>query len=116
MNTNYDENLLDNYYLQSLCRDYTEIFNTAIEKSCIICIPRRDSWINELINENNIKCHILILNDCDDKSCHYLTLHGQNVQVKNGLLTIDIYNEKKTTVKLLFEEIFYNNKKKYTVW
>ncbi|KAF7989329.1 hypothetical protein HCN44_008003 [Aphidius gifuensis] len=115
MNANYDENLLDNYYLQSLCRDYTELFNTAVEKSCIICIPRRDSWITELIDENNIKCHILILDNFDDKSCYYLTLDGHNVQLKNGLLTIDIYNEK-NTVKLLFEEIFYNNKNKYTVW
>lgn len=113
MDTNYDENLSDNNFLQSLCRDYVDIFEMAVKKSWIICVPRRESYVNEGFTKNDISSHILIPNNSKK---NYSTLTGNEIDLKDKFIHLKINEEEKIS-KLLFEEIFYTDDlSKYTIW
>ncbi|XP_034936116.1 ankyrin repeat domain-containing protein 27-like [Chelonus insularis] len=117
MELKYDENLSENSFLQTIQNDYIDIFQKVIENNLIICVPCQGSFKdNCIITEEIISHHILIPIDDEKTGSSFKTLAGEQLILKDRLLTSQ-NKHKICTSRLLFEETFYTDYlSKYIVW
>lgn len=63
MEVNYDEDLSQNLFFQTLQKEHEDVLSRAIAEGCIICIPRNGTFKKENLTEQDFLGHILIPND-----------------------------------------------------
>jgi len=114
MNAEYDEDLLENQFLQVLKNEYDTTFQQAIQKGWIICVPRKGSFVSRKLQENEIRAHILIPKQ-NLPIAQFDSLEGNEVLLNDKILTVE-YNAERCSTQLLFKETFYVDLHKYHVW
>lgn len=60
MEPNYDEDLSENTFFQELRQEHSSIFQEAVDKGWIICVPRCGSFTKGSFTEKDFSSHILI--------------------------------------------------------
>ncbi|OXU30741.1 hypothetical protein TSAR_001901 [Trichomalopsis sarcophagae] len=116
MEFNYDEDLSQNSFFQTLQEDYQPIFNRAIGEGWIICVPRCGTFTKGALTKEDFLGHILIPND-ELPGTHFHTLTDTEVRLYNRALTIECEDSEPRSLRLLFEETFYTeDNNKYCVW
>ncbi|XP_070152262.1 ankyrin repeat domain-containing protein 27-like [Polyergus mexicanus] len=117
MNTEYDEDLSENRFLQELRNEYKTTFQRVIQEGWIICVPRTGSFSIRELREDEVNAHILIPKQ-DFSAARFDSLNGRELLLVDRALTVK-YNdgEQNSSTRLLFEEIFYSeDSHKYCVW
>lgn len=100
----YDENVLFNQFLTSLCKSYQEIFYKAVENGWPICVPREGSFSKNEYLEKDFNDHILTPSKCSDFK--FTTVSGHDISVDNHLIKCQ-YGNKTNSVAILFIETCY---------
>uniref|UniRef100_A0A2S2Q1I3 Ankyrin repeat domain-containing protein 27 n=1 Tax=Sipha flava TaxID=143950 RepID=A0A2S2Q1I3_9HEMI len=104
MDHSYDEDVLLNQFLISLCKSSTETFFKAVENGWPICVPREGSFLKTKYSEKDFNDHILIPSNCSD--AQFKTISGHEVSVDNSVVKCQ-YDNKTNTVNILFIETCY---------
>lgn len=116
MNTEYDEDLTENRFLQELRNEYEATFERVIQEGWIVCVPRSGSFSSRELREDEINAHILIPKQ-DFSAARFDSLNGREVLLVDRVLTVKYNDAEQYSTCLLFEEIFYNeDSHKYCVW
>ncbi|XP_029176002.1 ankyrin repeat domain-containing protein 27-like isoform X2 [Nylanderia fulva] len=116
MNTEYDEDLSENRFLQELRNEYEATLQRVIQEGWIVCVPRSGSFSGHELREDEIKAHILIPKQ-DFSTTRFDSLNGREVLLVDRVLTVKCDDVEQYSTRLLFEEIFYReNLHKYIVW
>lgn len=63
MESNYDENLSQNAFFQTLQEEHQQILERAIAEGWIICVPRCGTFTKGALTEEDFLGHILIRDD-----------------------------------------------------
>ncbi|XP_022163100.1 ankyrin repeat domain-containing protein 27-like [Myzus persicae] len=100
----YDEDVLFNQFLISLCKSSAEIFYKAVENGWPICVPREGSFSKNKYSEKDFNDHILTPSKCSDLK--FTTISGYDVSVDNNAVVCQ-YENKTYTVDILFIETCY---------
>lgn len=100
----YDEDVLFNHFLISLCKSSAETFYKAVENGWPICVPREGSFSKTNYSEKDFSDHILTPCKCSDFK--FITISGYNVIVDNHTVKCQYDNQTKT-VDILFIETCY---------
>lgn len=107
----YDEDIRNNSFYNTILKEHQDLINKAVEEGWIICIPREGTYTAP-ITIDDIFDHILIPN-IDLSASNYSTLSKKRVVVQNKVIIDNVRHH----IPILFEETFYNaNMLKYTVW
>ncbi|EZA49273.1 hypothetical protein DMN91_005335 [Ooceraea biroi] len=116
MNAEYDEDLSENQFLQELKNEYDTTFQRAIQEGWIVCVPRKGSFVDRKLREDEILAHILIPKQ--DLSIHrFDSLDGSEVLLVDKVLTVEHNDTERYSAQLLFKETFYSmDSHKYHVW
>ena len=93
----YDEDLTCNPFLKFFQQNYRFLYEEAIRKHWILCIPSVVSLCDRQFDEKYIKQHV-ILQDGDVSK----TLSNEPVSIENNILKFGT-----SSVKILFRETFY---------
>lgn len=116
MNTEYDEDLSENRFLQELRNEYKATFQRVIQEGWIICVPRIGSFSSRELREDEVNAHILISKQ-DFSAARFDSLNGREVLLVDRVLTVKYDDGKQNSTRLLFEEIFYSDDShKYCIW
>ncbi|XP_011496712.1 PREDICTED: ankyrin repeat domain-containing protein 27-like [Ceratosolen solmsi marchali] len=116
METNYDEDLSQNAFFQTLQQEHQTVFDRAIGEGWIICIPRCGTFSEDALTEKDFLSHILVPDD-EEPATQFHTLTDREVRLCNRVLTIQYDPSKCQSIYLLFEETFYTaDLIKYCVW
>lgn len=106
MDHSYDEDVLFNQFLMSLCKSFTEIFYKAVENGWPICVPRYGSFSKNKYSEKDFNDHILVPSKCSDLK--FITISGHDVFVdKDNHVVKCQYDGKTNNVDILFIETGY---------
>ncbi|KAK2585143.1 hypothetical protein KPH14_008649 [Odynerus spinipes] len=83
----------------------------------IVCVPRRGTFTKDVLDKEDVEEHILVP-DYNTSKTLYRTVSNKNVKLLNSILTVNYDAPNSYSVRLLFEETFYNNEDsyKYRVW
>lgn len=109
--TQYDEDLSQNKFFQTLQNEHKILIETAPLENWIICVPRSATIKQESLTDTDfLLAHILIPHD--EVPEQYTNLLGMDIKQSNGkLLNQDVSST------ILFEEVFYTKGLgKYKVW
>ena len=93
----YDEDLASNPFLKFFLEHYSFLYEEAVKKQWILCIPSANSLCNDTFDELYVRQH-LILQDGEVSR----TLTNEPVQINNDWLKFGT-----TSVRILFQETFY---------
>lgn len=116
MNTEYDEDLSENRFLQELRNEYEATLQRVIQEGWIVCVPRFGSFSSRELREDEINAHILIPKQ-DFSATRFDSLNGREVLLVDRVLTVKYDDIEQYSTRLLFEEIFYSKDlHKYIVW
>ena len=102
----YDEDLTSNPFLIFLQQNCRVLYEEAIEKQWILCIPSAVGQCDQQFNEHYIKQHIIFREGEISK-----TLDNEPVLIENDLLKFGA-----TSVKILFRETLYTSQGKLSTF
>lgn len=100
----YDENVLFNQFLISLCKSFKDVFYKAIENGWPICVPREGSFSKNKYSEKDFNDHIITPSKSSELKC--ITISGHDVFIDNHTVKCH-YNNQINTVNILFIETCY---------
>ncbi|XP_014616282.1 PREDICTED: ankyrin repeat domain-containing protein 27-like isoform X3 [Polistes canadensis] len=116
MEINYDEDVSQNPFLEKLRNYYEPTLRLAAHKGWIVCVPRYGTFTKDILYKEDVEEHILIP-DYDMSETSFRSLSNKNVKLQNRILTINYETSDSYSLRLLFEETFYNNGSwKYKIW
>lgn len=101
----YDEDVLFNQFLMSLCKSSVETFYKAVESRWPICVPREGSFTKNKYSEKDFNDHILIPNKCSDLK--FTSISGHDIVVDNCKVKCQHHNNQINIVDILFVETCY---------
>ncbi|KAL6046849.1 Ankyrin repeat domain-containing protein 27 [Balamuthia mandrillaris] len=107
-NAQEEEDLTANPFFRFLKRKYARYY-ALVERNCyLLCVPQQVSLrgLNNL-DEEFVKTHILKPSPLFKEQ--YVTLNGKEISLENNSLSTKSGFEDQRTVRILFEEMFYNN-------
>lgn len=106
MDNCYDEDVLFNQFLVSLCKTSEETFYKAVENRWPICVPREGSFLKDKYSEKDFNDHILIPSKCSDLK--FTSISGYDITVDNHIVKCQ-YENKINMVDVLFVETCYTD-------
>ncbi|XP_015185613.1 PREDICTED: ankyrin repeat domain-containing protein 27-like isoform X2 [Polistes dominula] len=116
MEINYDEDVSQNPFLEKLRNYYEPTLRLAAHEGWIVCVPRRGTFTKDILYKEDVEEHILIPN-YEMSETSFRSLNNKNVKLLNRILTVNYETSDSYSVRLLFEETFYNEGSwKYRIW
>lgn len=118
MEIEYDEDVRQNRFFQEIRKKCESIKERGTNESWIVCVPRRGTFVESVLSDEEVTGHILVPCQELESSSDFRTLDGKDVKlladrtvlVSKGLTEI-------CSSYLLFEETFYEDDlSKYRVW
>ncbi|KAK6624058.1 hypothetical protein RUM44_010916 [Polyplax serrata] len=103
---NYDENLMDNIFFQTLQKEFKEVLVKAVEHNYIICVPKRDSIARYLMELENFLTHILVPTE-EVPGGHFSNLRGDKVEINKQVIILHRDVGCHDSARILFQETFY---------
>ena len=109
------ESVSKNPFFQILRQTYNELYSLAAKRGWKICVPHSTTISGATLNEHFFKSHILQSSPYFKEE--YVTLNGQCVIYKNGIISTKTGFESPRKVYVLGEELFYTQDfKSFTVY
>lgn len=107
MESNYDEDLNENIFFQTLQVDQFDLFQKATVDGWVICVPRSGSLPKYALSQEDFFNHVLIPSD-ELPETHFRTLNEKDVRICNRVVTVEPGNNSSPySTHVLFEETFY---------
>jgi len=104
-----------NHFFQVLQQTYKELYTLAAKRGWKICVPHSSTVSGATLNEHFFKSHILQSSPYFKEE--YVTLNGQCVIYKNGVISTKTGFDSPRKVYVLGEELFYTESfKSFTVY
>eukprot|EP00743_Colponemidia_sp_Colp-15_P009505 GILK01010393.1.p1 GENE.GILK01010393.1~~GILK01010393.1.p1 ORF type:complete len:582 (-),score=103.01 GILK01010393.1:127-1824(-) len=101
-----DEDLQLNEFLSTLKTRFSSIYNTATTNRWVICCPTNRALRGIVVTQAIVQTHVL--QPSPYIHGHFLTLSGKGVEIKNNLLQTTNGFAQPRTVRIICEELFYN--------
>ena len=99
------EPIATNQFFQVLRESFTELYNSAANTKCRICVPHSATIVGATLNEDFFKSHILQSSPYFREE--FVTLNGQCVAIRDGIIQTKTGFQESKKVKILSEELFY---------
>ncbi|XP_043491144.1 ankyrin repeat domain-containing protein 27-like isoform X1 [Polistes fuscatus] len=116
MEVNYDEDVSQNPFLEKLRNYYEPTLRLAAHEGWIVCVPRCGTFTKDNLYKEDVEEHILIP-DYNMPKTSFRSLSNKNVKLLNRILTVNYETSDSYSLRLLFEETFYNDGSwKYQIW
>lgn len=109
----YDENVLFNQFLVSLCKSSAETFYRAVENGWPICVPREGSFSKDKYSAQDFDDHVLTPSKCSD--LQFTTISGHEVVVDNRTVRCQYGHQTKTVDVLFIETCYTEDNQSYKV-
>eukprot|EP00794_Sanderia_malayensis_P018918 gene18918-20822_t len=106
----YDEDVTENPFYKALLSKAKPLYNTATDNRWMICIPRKGTTTRTHYVTSQFETHILKPIEGDENN-HYQTYNEKEVQISGSVITMTRGFSDVKTVRILFEETFFNPKK-----
>ena len=109
------ESVSRNPFFKVLRQTYNELYSLAAKRGWKICVPHSTTISGATLNEHFFKSHILQSSPYFKEE--YVTLNGQCVIYKNGIISTKTGFDLPRKVYVLSEELFYTEDfKSFTVY
>ncbi|XP_064398066.1 ankyrin repeat domain-containing protein 27-like isoform X2 [Halichondria panicea] len=103
----YDEDLHENLFFQSLVNRFGALFNEAAEKRWTIFVPRADTVSRLKLTKVDFENHVVMPTSEEGR---FISLNRKSVLVEGGVVTAGHGYKELRTVKILFDECFFNSR------
>ncbi|XP_006817407.1 ankyrin repeat domain-containing protein 27-like [Saccoglossus kowalevskii] len=104
----YDEDISENRFFRLLQNKYKAIYENAANNRWIICIPRSGTFSKHSQTQNDIETHIL--RPVQNKAQTFITVSEKELQVTGEIITTTNGFKEVKSVRVLFEETFFNSR------
>ncbi|XP_031565360.1 ankyrin repeat domain-containing protein 27-like [Actinia tenebrosa] len=107
----YDEDLNENPFFKYIKTKNKPLYDEVADNRWIICVPRKGTLSRSNHTVNDVENHILYPHPLDKGSnlTDFKTLNGKTVKVNEGFIVTTEGFEDVKSVRILFEETFFNN-------
>ncbi|XP_077982816.1 ankyrin repeat domain-containing protein 27-like [Glandiceps talaboti] len=104
----YDEDIAENRFFHLMQSKYKQLYEKAADNRWTICIPRSGTFSRHSQTSSDMENHIL--RSVQNNSQTYVTVSDKEVKVTGDIITTTNGFKEVKSVRVLFEETFFNNR------